>query len=154
MFLCELNSTTIQATFWMIYYYDNLLLLLHPDHSFPSLLFFQFSPTLSPTSAPPSFILRKRQAYHRYQPNIAYQAVVKIGTPPGRGRQPSMRNSNPNWFYREILGAGTENFLWIGLVIRIFSCLKGIYWFQHQNFYAEAEFHYLFKKIHLAKWSH
>jgi hypothetical protein len=54
--------------------------ILNPDHSLPSFISSQLP--LSPRSTPPLLPPRKEQALPKYQPNMAYQVTIRLGTSP------------------------------------------------------------------------
>lgn len=60
------------------------LFILHPNHLFPfssSHILFLMPPKCPPSTLHP-FLLRKIQAFHEYQQNIAYQVSVRLSTSP------------------------------------------------------------------------
>lgn len=64
-------------------YYLFFFHTLHPDHSYPpsSPPSIPLLSLLLPLPTPPPLLFRKRQASHRYQPNIAYQVTVRPDAP-------------------------------------------------------------------------
>lgn len=67
-----------------IFLFSLLSQLLHPNCNFPSLLSSQYFPTILPLPQIHSsfFPFNKRQVSQGYQPNMAYQVIIRVGTFP------------------------------------------------------------------------